>query len=147
MHDNTQLTNVLTRNIMQLNTIYSINCSQVTTMKLEIYINSVILGFQPFVIISAVNLRCSVHRESIKNDSNILACCMVFSLSHRAARRGPANTRRRRFGVNYTPEKRERGKKPPLNNKTKRIIKYTHWSLFLCETRGILFVHFTQAAF
>lgn len=31
----------------------------------------------------------------------------------------------------------------PLNNKTKGIIKYTHWSL---SVRHVLFVHFTQAA-
>ena len=33
------------------------------------------------VIISVVNLQSSVHRESSKNDSNMLACCMVFTVS------------------------------------------------------------------
>lgn len=73
---------------------------------------------------SVVNLQSSVHRESGKNDSNMLACCM-FSLSHRAAQTGPANTRRRRFkgqihSREREGEKKRTGKKAPLNDKTKK---------------------------
>lgn len=80
---------------------------------------------------SVVNLQSSVHRESSKNDSNMLACCM-FSLSHRAAQTGPANTRRRRFkGQIHSREREGEKKKDWKKSSTERqnekgVIKYAH---------------------
>lgn len=127
---------------MQLiNTIYSVKCSQVTTMKTGNVHKQRDTIISTIVIMSVVNLQSSVHRESSKNDSNMLACCM-FSLSHRAAQTGPANTRRRRFkGQIHSRERGGEGKKrleKKLHWMTKRkgVIKYAHRCVSQRESRG-----------
>lgn len=105
MHDNTQLSHVLTWNIMQLNTIYSI------------------------IVVKSPRWNCHnfIHRGSIRNYSNILACCMVFTVSQSGSEGN------RGIGSGSTTLHRKRNKLHWLT-KHKGVIKYTHWSHSLRDT-------------
>lgn len=114
MHDNTQLTNVINLDYHAIKYHLQRNCSKHDkTGNVHKQRHTII---STIVIISVVKLRCLVHRESIKNDGNILACCMVFTVSQSGSEGSGGHTEAWVHGQLHS---RGRGKKNPRNRTNK----------------------------
>lgn len=96
-----------------------------------------------------VNLQCFIHRESIENEGNMLACCNVFHCltewirGVRRTHRGSETLQGNKHAT--TTKERQRREVAPLEGDTKEMTESTHWSLSVRHML-VLCVHFAQAA-